>query len=109
MEININSLVPKNKMTNKVLITTAIEEAGINFEYDGTNLKTYAAWKANGYQVKRGSKALIQCELWTPCKWKQEIEESDGSKGEIKGNKLYLKKSSLFSIDQVEAIEKKIA
>ena len=88
-------------MKNTTIIIAELEEQGIQFEYDGTNLKTYAAWKAAGYQVKRGSKALLQCELWTPCNFKKETEEGE----EVKGTKMYLKKSSLFSMDQVEIIK----
>jgi len=88
-------------MKNTQLIAIALEEQQIDFEYDGTNLKTYAAWKASGYQVKKGEKALLQVGLWTPCNFKQESKEGE-TVTEIKGKKMYLKKSSLFSSSQVE-------
>ena len=80
----------------------ALEAFGINFQYDGTNLKTYAAWKSAGYQVKKGEKALLQVELWTPCKGKIENKE-DEEKTEY--TKMFLKKSSLFTIAQVKPLE----
>jgi len=99
------NLANKRGKDNQSIIRLALEAFEIDFEYDGTNLKTYAAWKAAGYQVQKGQKALLQVELWTPCKFK----EKDKDDKEKKGTKMFLKKSSLFTIDQVKKIDKEVA
>jgi antirestriction protein ArdC len=101
--------------TNRELINEYFElfaiDLGIeDFEYNGDNLLTFAQWKYKGMSVKKGSKAFIQLDLWT-CK---EVDAKDED-GKIimengkpkKEKKFYLKKASLFTIDQVEPIKKK--
>jgi len=107
IELNQASLQLMNKrgLKNHQIISLTLEAQGINFKYDGTNLNTYASWRAKGYQVKRGQKAFIQCELWTPCKSKIEVKKEDGTTDKKEGIKIYLKKASLFTPEQVKKIK----
>jgi len=91
--------------TNRTIIQLSLLANGINYNYTGDNLKTFAQWKSLGYSVCKGEKALLQCELWTPCKYKSDNKEEGEDKKEYK--KMFLKKSSLFSIEQVKLIEQK--
>lgn len=97
-------------MTNFEIIATFIEENEIDFDYNGMNLQTFAAWKKEGMSVKKGAKAFIKVDLWT---MKLENEKDDEGKvvlGEDgkpkKVKKFYLKSAALFTEDQVEKIKK---
>ena len=50
--------------TNAQLIMEHLEVNGIDFNYIGENLLTFAQWKAKGMSVKKGEKAFIQLALW---------------------------------------------
>ena len=96
--------------TNTQIIEEFLNVAGIDFEYNGENLLTFAQWKLKGMSVKKGEKAFIQLDLWT-CK---EVDAKDENgkvimeKGKAKKEKkFYLRKASLFTMDQVQKIEKK--
>ena len=95
--------------TNTQLIMEHLNVFGIDFNYDGSNLLTFAQWKYKGMSVKKGSKAFIQLELWT-CK--DVIVKDENGKTVMengtpkKEKKFYLRKASLFTIDQVEPMKK---
>jgi phage terminase Nu1 subunit (DNA packaging protein) len=91
-----------------------IEEACIltNFEYDGSNLRTFNEWAKAGYIVKKGQKAFITVDLWKPFvkklvdeNNKPIIDEKTGKQKEE--TRFMLKKSALFTPDQVEKGELK--
>lgn len=96
--------------TNTEIIELELLAAGVfNFKYNGENLNTYAKWRKLGYQVRKGEKAYMKCELWTPCKYKKEDQEEKKEKKEGY-TKMFLKKSALFTAAQVKpAGEKKTA
>ena len=104
-QAKLDLLILKGK-TNKVIIELSLLAFGINYKYNGENLKTYGQWKSAGYQVQKGQKALLGCKLWTPCHFSQSAcEDKDNNKNDKKEyTKLYLKKSSLFSLEQVKLI-----
>lgn len=83
-------------MTNQEILE--IETALIGFDWNGENLYTYAEWKSRGYQVKRGSKAILTTSLWRP------FSKEDEETGKTVTN-LRMVKSSLFSDEQVEKIQ----
>lgn len=60
--------------------------------------KTYQEWKYSGYQVKKGSKAIIKTKLWKKVKEKKEKEDEEQT------SKFILVSASLFGVDQVEKI-----
>lgn len=65
-------------------------------------IHTFARWKAKGYKVKKGEKAVATFEVWKPCKVKVKDEKGEET-GEIK-KKLFMVKSAFFSTRQVEKI-----
>jgi hypothetical protein len=71
-------------------------------------IHTYAAWKQLGFQVKKGSKAIAQINIWKHVSKKEEMEVTytDGTTGteEIDNSKMFMKLSSFFSASQVEKI-----
>jgi len=77
-------------MTNTEIINGNCILAGIMEPVD-----TYPGWKASGYQVKKGSKAVFKTKIWKPCKVKNE------KTGE-KEKKLLLVNASFFTESQVE-------
>lgn len=73
-------------------------------------IHTYASWKQQGRQVKKGEKAKAQFPVW---KYKKNVyqEEATNDAGEkvmidIDNSKMFLKLSFFFTIDQTEAITK---
>lgn len=86
-------------MTNKEIIT--LESSLINFNYTGENLFTFMQWNLMGYKIIKGSKALINTQLWKKV-------TSTNKETKEKTDKFILCKSSLFSNIQVEK-ELKIA
>jgi antirestriction factor ArdC-like protein len=97
-------------MTNFEIIAEYIEQNGIDFDYNGMNLQTFAAWKKEGMSVKKGAKAFIKVDLWT-----MKLEDEKDKEGKVvlgedgkpkKVKKFYLKSAALFKEDQVEKIKK---
>ena len=88
-------------MTNAQIL---LEEANfIGFEYDGTNLKTFAQWKKAGYKVKKGEKAFLKASIWQKSTKKEEIKnEETGEVEVIEKGRFYKKLSHFFTIEQVE-------
>lgn len=81
-------------MNNREIIDQAKMLSGIP---DETILKTYAEWKKAGFQVKKGSHAVLKVKLWKP-KVKKEEENK------VIPDSYFMVKSSLFTLDQVEKI-----
>lgn len=92
-------------MTNQEMIIEHLEANEIEFNYNGKNLMTFQQWKREGYSVSKGQTAFTKVDLWT-CK---EVKKKDekGKETDEKEKKFYLKTSALFTIDQVEKIQKK--
>ena len=88
-------------ITNEEIIYYAAVTAGLD---PSKEYFTYNQWKLKGYQVQKGSKAVLTVGLWTPTKAsKKQIEEGK------EGVRCYLKTSALFTKDQVAPIEMKQA
>lgn len=62
-------------------------------------IHTYNAWKALGFQVKKGQKAVAQFTIWK-FKGGKENEET----GEKEQDKMFMKKASFFTREQVEVV-----
>ena len=62
-------------------------------------IHTYNAWKALGFQVQKGQKAVAQFTIWKHCNGKVDEET-----GEEKPGKMFMKKASFFTARQVQAI-----
>ncbi len=97
-------------MTNFEIITTYIEENGIDFDYDGSNLQTFQQWKKDGCNVKKGETAFLKIDLWT-----MKLVDAKDDEGKVimengkpkKEKKFYKKSSALFTASQVETTVKK--
>jgi hypothetical protein len=62
-------------------------------------IHTFAAWKQMGYKVKKGEKAVAQFTIWKHKSGK--VDEETGEQGK---DKMFMKKASFFTREQVEAI-----
>lgn len=98
-------------MTNFEIIAEYIEQNEIDFDYDGNNLQTFAAWKKVGMSVKKGEKAFMKIDLWT-CKLVEDKDEEgkvvidEKTKKPKMKKKFFLKSAALFTAEQVEKIKK---
>lgn len=63
-------------------------------------IHTYNAWKALGFQVQKGQKAVAQFSIWKYAAGKHN-EETDTDEE----SKMFMKRSSFFTRAQVEAIK----
>ena len=68
---------------------------------DAEAIHTFQKWKAKGFCVKKGEKAVAQFYIWK-CVAK-ETENSEGMTEEQK--RMFMKKASFFSASQVMALE----
>jgi antirestriction protein ArdC len=69
-------------------------------------LHTYNLWKALGYQVRKGEKAITRLTIWKHSKPKVEsIPMKDGENVEyLDKGKMFMKNACFFSASQVEPI-----
>ena len=82
-------------VTNKqILMSECISH---NLDPFSVVINTFAGWKANGYTVIKGSKAVFTTTIWKPCKYK----DKDGNES----SKLRLVKASYFTSEQVKKID----
>lgn len=91
-------------MTNKEIIFNECLLKG--YPYNGENLFTFQEWRQRGYTVKRGEKAFLKCKLW---KRVTKTVTCPKTGKDIKENGFILANASLFTIDQVTALEDKKA
>ena len=77
-----------------------IDETGKEIEIKETEpIHTYNAWKALGFQVQKGQKAVAQFTIW---KYKAGAHNEETDTDE--DSKMFLKRSSFFTRKQVEAV-----
>lgn len=91
-------IVASEVVTKKLLTEEQVEE--MLSKFGALPYMTYQEWKYKGYQVKKGSKAVIKTKLWKKVKSKDKEKEES----EEKTSKFILVNASLFGIDQVEKI-----
>ena len=89
-QIIANEVITNGLMTENEVIE--MFEAGYRLPFH-----TYAEWARMGYQVQKGSKAVIKTMVWKPV-----IKENE--EGE-KETKMIMVKAALFSNEQVAKIE----
>lgn len=80
-------------MSNAEIIRTAQVLHNITEE-----VHTYGKWKAMGYQVKRGSKALFKTTIWKYTSRKNDEGETESH--------MFMKSAGFFGRSQVEKIKK---
>ena len=79
-------------MTNVEIIAKAAATAGI-----AEPINTYAHWRELGFQVKKGSKALIKIPIW------KHVSKANKETGENE-EKMFMKTAAFFGLSQVEPI-----
>lgn len=98
-----NLEIVEKEVVQRGLLTE--EECGkIIGQYGELPYKTYQEWKYSGYQVKKGSKAVIKTKLWKKVKSKKKDEESEYEENKKVSN-FVMVTASLFDLSQVEKIE----
>lgn len=75
-------------------------------------IKTFDAWKREGYIVRKGEHAVARFQIWMPKKDKKKTEadadkEGTGEDAEMKAKGFYKKVAFFFTIDQVKQMERK--
>lgn len=80
-----------------------LQQAGIITENEC--IHTYQHWKAIGFQVKKGEKAIAKFPIW---KYGTKTIETDDGEQHVKG-RCFSKMSAFFSSRQVEPIKEKTA
>lgn len=70
-------------------------------------IHTYEGWKARGYQVKKGSKAVAKFAIWKFAVQKNKKQETEEKKeGETGTGRMFMKVAAFFTDEQVEKISK---
>ena len=86
----------------------AMNMAGEEVEYKETEeIHTFAAWKDQGYKVKKGQHAVAQFPIWKYTSKIDTIPMEDGTEHEFENSKMFMKKASFFSRSQVEEIKER--
>lgn len=95
-------IVSNEVIANNLLTSEQVEE--MIMKYGSLPFNTYQEWKHLGYQVKKGSKAVIKTKLWKKVNRKEKATDKDGNETEEKRSGFVLVPASLFGADQVEKI-----
>lgn len=64
-------------------------------------IHTFSRWKAMGFSVKKGEKAIAKFPIW-----KYGVSKKQSEDGEEEKEKLFMKRSAFFAPSQVEPIRK---
>lgn len=101
-------------MTNLEIITNAAIAAELYTEDEAKTIisergelpiHTYTQWRKMGYQVKRGEKSALVCDLWRWKEEKTEVTTKDGKAEDIDTSHHYKQKAYLFTVQQVEKVQ----
>lgn len=84
--------------TNRDILIEALGLSGLAEKYTEDEVNSFQQWKALGYKVKRGEKAVLKVQLWYPSKYTKEDDKEE--------TRFYMKTTALFTKDQVEPLEK---
>ena len=83
-----------------------VDDAGERHEIPEIEpIHTFAAWKAAGYIVKKGEKAIASFPIWKHTKART-VRDKEGNETE-KPARMFLKTSYFFTFDQVERMTAK--
>lgn len=106
---------------NQELLTEAVslsESDAVIEAFENGELLTFAEWKKQGYQVKKGEKSQFACNLWKKLskaeleKAQKKLEEKAKEEGKEKASKpksFVMTKCCFFLPSQVEKIQVKKA
>lgn len=101
----------KNNMTNNTIIALSVLENNLMTRADLVKaikethdipFHTFNEWRARGYKVKKGSKAVLKARLWVFIKVSEEDKKNGKEDHFIKAN------SGIFSREQVELTKEEV-
>lgn len=67
-------------------------------------IHTYARWKAMGYQVRKGEKAVAKFKVWKHVTPKKKSDDAEEKTASADRGKMFLKQAAFFSAAQVEPV-----
>ena len=94
-------------MTNEQIIFNAqielLNEGKIGVDSNGNleEIHTFQRWKAKGYRVRKGAKAIIALQIWKVAAKKKQGTNSSDDDTDDDEIKYFLKKAFFFSASQV--------
>lgn len=105
-----NEMIIYNKSV-ELMESGKIGKTGRQFETEDENgnkimldepeaIHTFQAWKAKGFSVKKGEKAVAQFYIWK-CVTKQVADDNNMTEEQ---KRMFMKKASFFSASQVQAM-----
>lgn len=72
-------------------------------------IKTFEAWKKEGFIVQKGEHAVAKFQIWMPKKGRKQekkAEEENGEDSEMAARGFYKKVAFFFTVDQVKEVKK---
>lgn len=110
-------------MTNQMIVLAqalALAESGkigytdniMTVEIDGEEkelrepeqIHTYQRWKAMGYQVRKGEKAVAKFKIWKHVAGKKEAGNEEKETAKADRGRMFLKQAAFFSAAQVDPV-----
>ena len=92
------------KGTGEFITMTDAEGTEKQFEVPEA-IHTFQTWKALGYVVRKGEKAIAKFPIWKYVNGKKTDDEENESSEKVGSGKMFMKTSAWFSASQVEPIE----
>lgn len=68
-------------------------------------IHTYARWKAMGFQVRKGEKAVAKFKVWKHVTPKKKSDDAEEKTASADWGKMFLKQAAFFSAAQVEPVK----
>lgn len=86
----------------------AVNMAGEEVEFKETEaIHTFQTWKAQGFSVKKGSKAVASFPIWKHTSKKATVTAEDGTEQEVDKSRMFMKVAAFFSASQVEEMKER--
>lgn len=70
-------------------------------------IHTYQVWKALGYQVRKGEKAIAKFMIWKYTEKKAKEGNTEAEEGDTVKNNMFMKMSAFFKASQCDRMEVK--
>lgn len=89
--------------TGNTVTLETVDGEGIVFK-ETEQIHTYARWKAIGFQVRRGEKAVAKFKVWKHVSGKKKDDDGEEKTADAGRGKMFLKQAAFFSVAQVDPI-----
>ena len=89
--------------TGNTVTLETVDGEGIVFK-ETKQIHTYARWKAMGFQVRRGEKAVAKFKVWKHVAGKKKDDDGEEKTAEAGRGKMFFKQAAFFSVAQVDPI-----